>query len=43
MQMRTSFAQPWRPGQKRSSCMVFIGRNLDEAELRKGFELCAAF
>ncbi|MDI9409287.1 MAG: GTP-binding protein [Candidatus Pacebacteria bacterium] len=43
MQMRTSFGQPWRKSDSRGSTMVFIGRNLDEAELRKGFELCAAF
>ena len=43
MQMRTSFGQPWRSKDRRESSMVFIGRNLDAAELRKGFELCAAF
>ncbi|HEY3887403.1 MAG TPA: GTP-binding protein, partial [Caulobacteraceae bacterium] len=26
----------------RTSRMVFIGRNLDEAKLRAGFEACAA-
>jgi G3E family GTPase len=32
----------WKPGERRYSRLVFIGRNLDEAELRKGFEACAA-
>jgi G3E family GTPase len=32
----------WRDGEDRSSRMVFIGRNLDEAQLRAGFEACAA-
>lgn len=32
----------WRPDEKRWSRAVFIGRNLDEAELRRGFEACAA-
>ena len=32
----------WRPTDKRYSRLVFIGRNLDEAALRKGFEACAA-
>jgi G3E family GTPase len=34
--------QPWKPGERRYSRMVFIGRNLDEAKLREGFEACAA-
>ena len=32
----------WKDGEERYSRMVFIGRNLDEADLRKGFEACAA-
>jgi G3E family GTPase len=32
----------WRPTDKRYSRLVFIGRNLDEAALRQGFEACAA-
>ena len=32
----------WLPGEPRYSRMVFIGRNLDEAELKAGFEACAA-
>jgi G3E family GTPase len=34
--------RPWREDEKRWSRAVFIGRNLDEAELRAGFEACAA-
>jgi G3E family GTPase len=34
--------RPWAPGETRYSRMVFIGRNLDEAELRRGFEACTA-
>ena len=34
--------RPWREGEHRYSRMVFIGRNLDEAALRQGFEGCAA-
>lgn len=32
----------WKPDERRWSRLVFIGRNLDEAELRKGFEATAA-
>jgi G3E family GTPase len=32
----------WRAGDARHSRMVFIGRNLDEAALKAGFEACAA-
>ena len=32
----------WREGELRYSRMVFIGRNLNEAELRSGFEACVA-
>jgi G3E family GTPase len=34
--------RPWRADEKRWSRAVFIGRNLDEAKLREGFEACAA-
>jgi G3E family GTPase len=34
--------RPWGAGETRESRMVFIGRNLDEASLRAGFEACAA-
>jgi len=33
---------PWRSEADRYSRMVFIGRNLDEAVLKAGFEACAA-
>jgi G3E family GTPase len=32
----------WREGERRYSRMVFIGRNLNEAELKAGFEACIA-
>ncbi len=32
----------WRAGEARYSRMVFIGRNLDAAELKAGFESCVA-
>ncbi len=32
----------WPAGSARTSRLVFIGRNLDEAALRSGFEACAA-
>ncbi len=38
-------AQPeryWKPGEPRVSQLVFIGKDLDEATLRKGFESCLA-
>ena len=34
--------RPWRDGDARHSRMVFIGRNLDEAKLKAGFEACVA-
>jgi G3E family GTPase len=34
--------RPWRDDETRTSRMVFIGRNLDEAALKAGFEACAA-
>ena len=34
--------RPWRDGENRYSRMVFIGRNLDEARLKAGFEACLA-
>ena len=34
--------RPWRDGEARYSRMVFIGRNLDEAALKAGFEGCVA-
>jgi G3E family GTPase len=32
----------WKPGEERYSRMVFIGRDLNERQLRAGFEACAA-
>jgi G3E family GTPase len=34
--------RPWREGEARVSRMVFIGRDLDEAALKAGFEACVA-
>jgi G3E family GTPase len=42
MILEGDFQHPWKAGDDRSSRMVFIGRNLDEALLRVGFESCAA-
>jgi G3E family GTPase len=42
MILEGDFQGPWRDGERRYSRMVFIGRNLDEAKLRDGFEACAA-
>ena len=42
MIMEGDWQRPWKPGEPRSSRMVFIGRNLDEDALREGFEACAA-
>ena len=32
----------WKPGEKRESKVVFIGRDLDEDQIRKGFLACVA-
>ena len=32
--------KPWKPGETRRNELVFIGRNLDEAELKEGFQSC---
>ena len=42
MLLEGDFQRPWRDAEPRSSRMVFIGRNLDEAALRRGFEGCVA-
>jgi G3E family GTPase len=34
--------RPWQDGEKRLSRLVFIGRNLPEEKIRKGFEACVA-
>ena len=42
MLMDWDLQRPWRDSDTRESRLVFIGRNLDEAELKKGFEACVA-
>ena len=32
--------RPWKEGERRTSRMVFIGRDLDEELLREGFQTC---
>jgi len=32
----------WNPGEKRQNQLVFIGKDLDEAEIRAGFQKCIA-
>ncbi|HEX2652339.1 MAG TPA: GTP-binding protein [Xanthobacteraceae bacterium] len=34
--------RPWQDGEKRESRIVFIGRNLVEDDIRRGFESCVA-
>jgi G3E family GTPase len=33
--------QDWKPGEKRESRVVFIGRDLDADAIREGFLACA--
>ena len=40
MLMESDFTEPWQPGERRWSRLVFIGRNLDAARLRAGFAAC---
>ena len=42
MILEGDFQRPWKADEARYSRLVFIGRNLDEAALRAGFEACAA-
>jgi G3E family GTPase len=42
MVMEGDFQRPWEEDEKRYSRIVFIGRNLDEAELERGFAACVA-
>jgi G3E family GTPase len=42
MLLEGDFQRPWRPGETRSSRLVFIGRHLDRALLAAGFARCAA-
>jgi G3E family GTPase len=36
------YVAPWKEGEPRTSRMVFIGRDLNRPQLRKGFESCVA-
>ena len=36
------FIGPWKEGDPRKSKIVFIGRNLNRPQLRRGFESCVA-
>ncbi len=36
------FIGPWKAGDERKSRLVFIGRNLNRPQLRRGFEACQA-
>ena len=40
MMMDSDWGSPWKEGDKRSSKLVFIGRNLDGDNLKRGFEDC---
>ena len=42
MLLEGELQREWRPGEPRSSRLVFIGRALDRAALQAGFERCAA-
>lgn len=42
MLLEGDLQRPWGEGERRWSRAVFIGRNLDEAALKAGFEACAA-
>jgi G3E family GTPase len=42
MILEGDFQGPWKDTDDRYSRLVFIGRNLDEAGLRAGFESCIA-
>lgn len=42
MLMEGDTGKPWQIGEKRESKFVLIGRNLNEAELRAGFDACIA-
>jgi G3E family GTPase len=34
--------RPWKPQEQRTNALVFIGRNLNETQLRQGFRACLA-
>ncbi len=42
MLMEGNFTKSWSPNENRESRLVFIGRNIDESELRQQFDACVA-
>ena len=42
MLMEGNYTKPWSPNENRESRLVFIGRNIDESELRQQFDACMA-
>jgi G3E family GTPase len=40
MLMDNDWGTPWKEGEKRASKLVFIGRNLDGEQLKRGFDAC---
>ena len=42
MILEGDYQRDWKDGERRYSRMVFIGRDLDEAALKAGFEACVA-
>ena len=40
MMMDAGWGTPWKAGEKRASKLVFIGRDLDGENLKRGFEDC---
>lgn len=42
MVMDSQWGDAWKAGEKKDSRLVFIGRGLDQAELKAGFETCLA-
>jgi G3E family GTPase len=42
MMLDGEIQRAWKAGEKRESKVVFIGRDLDEQEIREGFLACAA-
>jgi len=40
MMFKGEFAEPWMEGEERINRLIFIGKNLDRAELKTGFESC---
>ena len=42
MLMEGSFTKPWSPHENRESRLVFIGRNIDELDVRQQFKACVA-